>query len=85
MVMMVATLAWPSSEAEAAQAGGAWPGVQSFLFSRVMVSEDAGISWSDTGFGGELVINDLKLGIDGRNLYASTGNGIWRLPIPAGS
>jgi photosystem II stability/assembly factor-like uncharacterized protein len=57
------------------------PGVQSFLFSRVMVSDDAGASWSDTGFGGEVVIIDVKLGIDGRNLYASTAEGVWRLPV----
>ena len=56
----------------------------SFLFSRVMVSDDAGMSWADTGFSGELVINDLKLGIDGQNLYASTVEGVWRLPLGAG-
>ena len=56
-------------------------GVPSFLFSRVMLSDDAGMSWGDTGFGGELVINDLKLGIDGHNLYASTVEGVWRLPL----
>ena len=60
------------------------PGVPSFLFSRVMVSDDAGMSWADTGFSGELVINDLKLGIDGQNLYASTVEGVWRLPLGAG-
>lgn len=50
--------------------------VPSFLFSRVMMRDDAGMSWSNTGFGGELVINDLKLGIDGQNLYASTVEGV---------
>ena len=61
------------------------PGVQSFLFSRVMLSDDAGAPWSDTGFGGEVVIIDVKLGIDGQNLYASTADGVWRLPLGGGN
>lgn len=61
------------------------PGAPGFLFSRVLVSEDAGLTWSDTGFGGESFVNDLKLGIDGRNLYVSTASGVWRLPVGVGS
>lgn len=60
------------------------PGVQPFLFSRVMVSDDAGASWTDSGFGGESYISDLKLGIDGQNLYIATSTGVWRLPLAAG-
>jgi hypothetical protein len=26
-------------------------------------------------------VNDLVLGIDGRNLYAATPRGVWRLPL----
>jgi hypothetical protein len=60
-------------------------GVRPFLASHVLVSDDAGKSWTDLGFGGETEIVDLKLGIDRQNLYASTVNGVWVLPLSPGA
>ena len=61
------------------------PGVSSFLLSRVMMSADGGASWSDVGWTGEAEIADLKLGIDGKNLYVVTPDSVWRLPLGAGN
>ena len=60
------------------------PGVKSFLFSRVMASTDGGATWTDLGWSGDADINDLKLGIDGKNLYISTAESVWRLPLGGG-
>lgn len=57
------------------------PGVNSFLLSRVMTSADGGSTWSDVGWTGEAEIADLKLGIDGKNLYVVTAESVWRLAL----
>ncbi|MCC7371541.1 MAG: hypothetical protein IT306_24185 [Chloroflexi bacterium] len=46
----------------------------------VMTTQDGGASWSELGrdIG---AVGDLALGIDGRNLYAATATGIWRLAL----
>lgn len=48
---------------------------------KVLVTHDAGASWSEIAedIGG---VSDLVLGIDGRNLYAATATGVWRLALP---
>ena len=61
------------------------PGVNSFLLSRVMLSTDGGSTWSDVGWTGEAEIADLKLGVDGKNLYVVTVDTVWRLPLGAGN
>jgi hypothetical protein len=55
----------------------------------VKFSPDGGASWQDLGqdIG---AVHDLALGIDGRNLYAATDAGVWRLGLdqaqaPAGA
>jgi len=60
------------------------PGVKSLLLSQVIMSADGGSSWSDVGWISETEIADLKLGIDGKNLYVVTADSIWRLPLGAG-
>ena len=61
------------------------PGVNAFLLSRVMLSTDGGSSWTDVGWTGEAEIADLKLGVDGKNLYVVTAESVWRLPLGAGN
>jgi photosystem II stability/assembly factor-like uncharacterized protein len=45
-------------------------------------STDGGEGWEDLGHQDLAPINSLALGVDGRNLYAATGEGLWRLPLP---
>ena len=52
--------------------------------SRLQESRDDGVSWSDLGQVIDGSINDLVLGIDGRNLYAAPDSGVWRLPLSRG-
>jgi photosystem II stability/assembly factor-like uncharacterized protein len=51
----------------------------------VSESRDAGLSWSDLGRQDIGAVNDLAWGIDGRNLYAATEQGVWRLRLADGS
>ena len=51
---------------------------------RIAESHDGGASWADP----DQAIgpaNDLALGVDGRNLYASTPTGVWRLNLNSAS
>lgn len=48
--------------------------------SSIQRSDDGGQTWTDLGLAGQQV-NDLALGIDGKNLYAATGRGVFRLPV----
>jgi photosystem II stability/assembly factor-like uncharacterized protein len=48
---------------------------------RVLTSADGGLSWPDVGGRTLARITDLALGIDGRNLYAATDEGLRRVPI----
>jgi len=47
----------------------------------VRASVDGGTTWSELGLRDQGNINALALGIDGRNLYAATDHGLWRLPL----
>jgi len=47
----------------------------------VRTSMDGGQTWTDLGQGLGGPASSLALGIDGRNLYAATGNGVWRLAL----
>ena len=49
--------------------------------SGVQASADAGQSWAPLGQQELGPINDLALGIDARNLYAATDQGLWRLAL----
>jgi len=48
----------------------------------VLGSTDRGTTWTDLGLPDGSSVNDVALGIDGRNLYAATDTGLWRLPLP---
>jgi len=50
----------------------------------VRASADGGASWSELGRRDLPRINDLALGIDGRNLYAATESGVYRLRLAHG-
>lgn len=50
----------------------------------LLVSDDAGQTWSDLGFPVDDSILDVKLGIDRKNLFVGTTKGIWRLTLPTG-
>ena len=41
-------------------------------------------TWSDLGRQDIGAVSDLALGVDGRNLYAATDQGLWRLPLQDG-
>jgi hypothetical protein len=41
-----------------------------------------GTSWQRLGGSDLGVVNDVAVGIDGRNLYAATTAGVWRLHLP---
>jgi hypothetical protein len=47
----------------------------------VLASLDGGASWLSVGCQNVGPVHDLVLGIDGRNLYASTDTGVWRLAL----
>jgi hypothetical protein len=47
----------------------------------VTTSTDSGATWSDLGAQDIGAVSDLALGIDGRNLYAATDHGLWRLRL----
>lgn len=47
----------------------------------VLVSQDGGTTWANAGQGGPTSVNDLALGIDGRNLYAAGQDGVSRLRL----
>jgi hypothetical protein len=49
--------------------------------SSVLASLDGGTSWASVGCQSIGPVNDLALGIDGRNLYAATDTGVWRLAL----
>ena len=44
-------------------------------------SDDGGATWTELGAPGPGAVNDLALGIDARNLYAATEQGVWRLAL----
>jgi photosystem II stability/assembly factor-like uncharacterized protein len=46
----------------------------------VLRSDDAGQTWTDLGLT-EQTVNDLALGVDRKNLYAATDQGVLRLPL----
>ena len=45
------------------------------------MSTNGGSTWTDLTFPDAGDIHDLAVGIDGRNLYAATDNGVFRLPL----
>jgi photosystem II stability/assembly factor-like uncharacterized protein len=47
----------------------------------VRQSRDAGATWADLGSQPRGTVNDLALGIDGRYLFAATGQGVWRIDL----
>jgi hypothetical protein len=49
--------------------------------SRVSASVDGGSTWTDLGHLDLGRLQDLALGIDGRNLYAAADRGLWRLRL----
>lgn len=49
--------------------------------SGVKASADAGVTWANLGRQDLPAIHDLALGVDGRNLYAATDHGVWRLRL----
>jgi photosystem II stability/assembly factor-like uncharacterized protein len=49
--------------------------------SRVAASTDGGSGWVDLGRPDLGRLQDLALGIDGRNLYAASDRGLWRLRL----
>jgi hypothetical protein len=49
--------------------------------SVVRTSNDGGQTWTDLGQGLPVPAASLALGIDGRNLYAATESGVWRLTL----
>jgi photosystem II stability/assembly factor-like uncharacterized protein len=49
--------------------------------SGVTVSNDGGQSWNDIGNQQEGMLNDLKLGIDGKYLFLATDHGVTRMSL----
>jgi photosystem II stability/assembly factor-like uncharacterized protein len=49
--------------------------------SQIQASTDGGLTWTDAGQREFSAVNDLTVGIDGRNLYAATDEGVWRLGL----
>ena len=49
--------------------------------SGVRTSADGGITWTDLGSDVVKAASGLALGIDGRNLYATNQQGVWRLRL----
>jgi hypothetical protein len=47
----------------------------------VRVSHDGGATWTDLGADGLPKVNDLAVGVDGRYLFAATGQGVYRLSL----
>ena len=47
----------------------------------VLRSDDGGATWTELGLPGPGAVNDLVLGVDARNLYAATEQGVWRLSL----
>jgi photosystem II stability/assembly factor-like uncharacterized protein len=64
--------------ADAAQPDRVWLAVGG---RGVVASADGGATWTELGALGTGAINDLALGIDGRNLYAATEQGVWQLTL----
>ena len=46
----------------------------------VRTSADGGATWNELGLG-DRDVRALELGIDARNLYAATDQGVWRLRL----
>ncbi|MGE3269845.1 MAG: hypothetical protein AB7P40_13925 [Chloroflexota bacterium] len=51
------------------------------LAASVTMTADGGASWTPAGAATLPTINDLALGIDGKNLFAATEQGVWRLAL----
>jgi hypothetical protein len=47
----------------------------------VQASFDGGVSWAPFGRQDTGRVNDVLLGIDGRNVYAATDQGVWRMSL----
>lgn len=47
----------------------------------LLTTTDGGASWTDVGQPELPRVDDLVMGIDGRNLYAATDAGVWRLAL----
>jgi hypothetical protein len=52
-----------------------------FLRAGVLVSTDAGQTWQPLGRQDLPRIHQLALGLDGRNLFAASSDGLWRLKL----
>jgi photosystem II stability/assembly factor-like uncharacterized protein len=50
--------------------------------SHVLASADGGQTWTDSNLYGHGQIHDLAVGIDSRNIYAATDQGVWSLRLP---
>jgi photosystem II stability/assembly factor-like uncharacterized protein len=61
------------------------PNTRPFLASYVLVSDDAGQTWTDLGLPAATEVTDVQLGIDQQTLFVSTVSGVWLLPLSAGS
>ncbi len=48
----------------------------------VKTSANGGVTWQELGRQDIGHVNDIAAGIDGKNLYAATDQGIWRLALP---
>ncbi len=51
----------------------------------MQASFDGGGIWHGVGQQDIAAVSDLVLGIDGRNLYAATETGVWRVALPPAS
>jgi hypothetical protein len=47
----------------------------------VQTSFDGGVSWAPFGRQDVGRVNDVLLGVDGRNVYAATDQGVWRMSL----
>ena len=64
------------------ESDGPWWDSKTAHTYRVLGSADAGGAWLELSGPDFPKIDDLALGIDGRNLYAATERGVLRLPFP---
>jgi hypothetical protein len=47
-----------------------------YIYTLDWTQQDLSLGRQDIG-----AVSDLALGVDGRNLYAATDQGLWRLPL----
>jgi hypothetical protein len=48
----------------------------------VQMSRDGGMTWADLGAPAARSISDLAVGVDGRYLFATSGDGVFRIAVP---